>query len=744
MNNKRNLLREIDFTNIYRKYKNEHIAIREAMCLKAQFPAILDDIEEDDRFAGRISPGSVGFSIEEGNNVGYYFKADEIMEEINSSDADPSYQKQLQELLEFWQTENTNYKVRKAYPRELTKALPSDNWQTEAGIAFPLYRMAGVNLNYKKLLNLGLTGLLEEVGKCRDRALQNNGDADLFQGMIIALKLVEEVCLYYSEQAGKLSAQTKNDKEKEELNKMADLLKKISCSKPETLREAIQLFWLYTLLSGARNYGRMDIYLGDFYINDLKRGILTEKEALVLLESLWRLMADRQTIYNGRIIIGGKGRPNEENADKFALLAIEATRRVKAQEPQLSLRFYDDMNPELMERALLSIGEGRTFPILYNDDVNIPAVKVAFQVNEKEALQYLPFGCGEYVLDHRSFGTPNGVINLLKALEITLHNGVDPISGKRMGIQTGEFKDFHSFEELFNAYKKQVEYYVDKLAKQEELEYKVVAETAPCLYLTMLYDDCLEKGKPVFNGGIRYLGGTLETYGNTNTADSLIAIKKLVYENKVITQDELLQALDNNFNNYPETKELLIKAPKYGNDNIEADDMAQIIHNHICKTKKMKNNSTILDSYLVVVINNNANTILGRRTAASADGRKLGTPMANGNAPSSGMDNSGLTAMLNSLVKLDAAIHAGVVQNIKFSKKTYLESFDKVKTLLDVYFKKGGTQAMITVVGRDDLENAIKKPEEYKDLYVRVGGFTARFIELDRDVQQEILERTLY
>ena len=285
----------------------------------------------------------------------------------------------------------------------------------------------------------------------------------------------------------------------------------------------MQLFWLYSIVGDIRNHGRMDVYLGTFLARDLASGRLDEDEALRLLQSLWRLMAARNTRVHNRVIVGGRGRPNEADADRFALLAMEATRTVLEVEPQLSLRFYEGQHPALMQKALDVIGEGRTYPILYNDDVNIPAVQKAFGFEREEAEQYAPYGCGEYILEHRSFGTPSGVINLLKALEVTLHDGVDPLGDQRMGLALGALRDFDSFEDLWQAYARQVEHYVGIMAEQEVLEYEVAGKQAAFLYLSMLYDDCMERGKAIFSGGIRYLGGTLETYGNTNVADSLVA-----------------------------------------------------------------------------------------------------------------------------------------------------------------------------------------------------------------------------
>ena len=529
-----------------------------------------------------------------------------------------------------------------------------------------------------------------------------------------------------------------------ELETMARALRNIASERPETLREAIQLSWLYTILSGSLNYGRMDVYLGDFLARDLEKGTLSVSGAQELVNSYWKLMADRRTTWNGRVILGGVGRRNEKNADRFALLAMEASRAVKEAEPQLSLRFYKGIDESLMEKALAVIGEGRTYPILYNDDVNVEAVAKAFRISHEEAEQYVPFGCGEYVIDHQSFGTPSGIINLLDVLEITLHNGIEPMTGKEAGIKTGVLERFETFEQLFAAYKRQVEYFVSALAKQEKIECQVAGKTAPFLFLSMLYDDCLERGKGIFAGGVRYLGGTLETYGNINTANSLLAIREAVYEKKLLTLEKLVEILDKNFEGYEKERRLLLDMPKYGNDDGAADGMAVRVHEHICRAVRDQADRVGLHSYLVVMINNSANTTMGAFTAASADGRRKYEFMANANNPVGGSDKTGLTAMLNSLVKLNPAIHAGAVQNIRLSPELFRDGHAAVKSILKTYFENGGTQAMITVVNKSDLEKAMREPEKYAHIFVRVGGFSARFVELDRSVQLEILSRTQY
>lgn len=749
---KKDLSLEIKFTEVYKQYEHEHPAIREAKCLAVLFPETLADIKDGDLFAGRnlkLEWGGVGFSPDitiysNPHGMGYFYREDVFKKELDKPGLSPEYREKLLELMEFWRKENTTYKVKQTFTERIRKALPSDSFAGDVGVGFPLYRMTGAYEDFEKLVSLGIPGLYEEVEHFRSKAEKENGDLKFYEGMKLALDIFRDSCIYYRNQAFALAEKASDQAWKKELIQMAEVLGKNAVSKPETFREAIQLTWLYTILAGVMDYGRMDVYLGDFLAADLEKGLIDEAYALKLLQSLWTLMAVRKTVYHGRVVIGGKGRRNEENADRFAMLSMEASRTVKAIEPQLTLRFYNGMNPQLMEKAYEVIGEGRTYPMLYNDDVNIKAVMDAFRVDEKEAEQYMPFGCGEYIIDHKSFGSPNGVINLLKALEVTLYNGKELIYGRDMGLKLGEFKNFKTFDEFYAAFKEQVKFYIEILAEQEALEYKSIGEITPFLYMSMLYDDCLERGKGMFSDGIKYLGGTLESYGNTNTVDSLAAIRELVFDKKLITPERLLEALEANFEGYDAERKLMLDAPKYGNDNEFVDSLAVDLHNFVCNTIRDQAERVGLHSYLCVIINNSANTYLGNWTGASADGRKARVFMANGNNPQGGADKNGVTAMLNSLVKLDTSIHAGAVQNMKFSRDTFNRHREQVKALLGTYFDNGGAQAMITVLNRSDLEKAMVEPQNYQDIFVRVGGFSARFVELERSVQEEILSRTMY
>ena len=734
---------ELAFTRTYRECKEADPFARELQCLGVLFPAILLPIEPGDMLAGRIQYPLVGFSAE-AMGLGYYCRESEIREVLRLAAMSREESREVEDMLEFWKSENTQARTRAAYPRAVAEALPSDNWTVESGIAFPLYRMAGTVPDYGRLLRLGIPGLRRELQQRITDARMEPEESRLLRHLQGAVDILENACQHYASEAEFQVTQATDAATKEQLHRISQCFTRLHDAPPASFRDALQLFWLYVLLSGSWNYGRMDVYMGPYLARDLDAGSLQEGEALELLQSLWRLMNAYSNQYNNRVFIGGMGRDNPAEADRFALLALEASRTLPLNQPQLSLRFYEGQNPALMAQAITSLGEGRTFPLLYNDDVNVSAVAKAFQVSDDEALQYVPFGCGEYVLDHRGVGTPNGLINLMKCLEVTLHGGVDPVTGRALGIATGEAQALQTFEQLWAAYCRQVEYHVTALALQEKIEYEVAGETSPFLMLSLLYDDCLERGRAIFKGGVRYLGGTLEAYGNINASDSLVALKKWVYDERRYTLQQVVAACDADFLGYEMLRADLQRAPKFGNDDDEADGMAQQVHNHVCHVAMAQAAKVGLDSYLVVIINNWVNALFGKTTAASPDGRLVGETLANAINPSPGMDRSGITAFLNSLAKLDPNIHAGAVQNMKFAKSLFTRHRVKLEALLAGYFRQGGTQAMITVVSRGDLEAAMREPGKWGHLMVRVGGFSARFIDLPHEAQLDVLHRTLY
>lgn len=766
---------EFAFTEAYRQHRHDHPALREAHCLQAMFPAAFAPIESGDLFAGRLyaTPGvgkpfhehagyarpwtvtpwnitTVGFTaLRPGwaQEVCYYADEQLLRRKIAEVQPDAAVVRRLEtEVLAFWREENSAGRLRRAYPPRLQQALLFDAYSElqNAHPAFPLYRMTGPMLAFDRLVEKGLPGLRRDVEQRLANVQQAGGDAQFLTALLMAIDLVADCARYFAVQARGLMDGAE-PVWREDLRRLAESLERLPVAAPASFHEAIQLILLYGNIACAYSWGRLDVALGPILTSELDSGRLTEAEALRQLCACWQLIADCGAPFDNRVIIGGRGRPDEGAADRFALLAIEATRAVLEPLPQLSLRFYEGQNPALLERAYTAIGEGRSFPMLYNDDVNIPSVARAFGVSTEAAEQYCPYGCGEYVLWKTGFGTPSGVFNISKILETVLRHGREPVSGRTVGLPRGHLRDFATFDDLFAAFADNVRYWIEILAEQQKLEYDFVGQEAAFLHFSLLYDDCLERGQGLFNGGLRHLGGTLESYGQINAADSLTAIQKWVFQERRLTADRLMEALEANFEGYGDVRTLLLAAPKYGNDQAEADAMQARVHELICRTTREQAARVGLDSYLIVIINNMANTVFGRQTMATADGRLAGASLANGNNPTQGMDRSGLTAFLNSLVRLDPSLHAGAVQNMKFGPELFSPALrPKMEQLLDGYFAKGGSQAMITVVNHGHLEAALAEPAKFPNLIVRVGGFSARFIELPRDVQEEIVRRTLH
>ncbi len=736
-----------EFTSTYQSFSQEDIEYREAACVNVQLKGRVRPIHSGDIFAGRMDQMPISFTPQsKGTGLGYCIHPDIDKMLISKTELTSESRRVLEQILVFWQQEGSVYKSRRKMPDKVKQVILSELYYLESGVAFSLYRMSGVQMDYHKLVKLGLPGLRDEIARYK---LQFAGEAKattLYSAMESVLDSFADLCLFYSRQAKAMAQNSSNKKEVKELLDMAQVLENIRSKAPETFREGLQLVYLYNKFDGAKNYGRMDDYLADLYHDDLASGRIDEVEAIRLLSGIWRLMISRNNRYDTRVIIGGLGRHNESRANEVAMLIMETTRHVADIVPQLALRFHKDQDPDLYARGLDVLASGSTYPMLYNDEVNVPSAQKAFDVAYEEAIHVIQYGCGEYVLNHRSVGTPSGVINLLQALLVTMNRGIDPSTGKTMGMPMErylKYGNFEHFEDLFNAYKEQIEYHVGPLALQEYMEYVHASEDNAYLSSSILMDDCIQRGKAIYGGGIRHLGGTLETYGNSNTADSLLAIRALVYEQGSFSMEHLIKMLLADFEGYDLERKMLLECPKYGNDDDLADQMLQEVHKHICNFTRKQAAETGLDSYLVVIINNDANTIMGGFTGASPDGRKAFTHLNPGNNPSGGADKCGVTSFLNSMAKPDTAIHAGAVQNMKFSKEVMTGHRNMFEILLETYFENGGAQAMLTVTSRGELEDAMRHPENYQNLIVRVGGFSERFVNLPPETQREVLSRTL-
>lgn len=752
----------IRFTERYQATEELNKTARELACLKTLLPEALLGPEHNDLFAGRMAIPLAGFTNlvypeqDPSDAVGYYYdhhRAVRIVREHQLQDTELG--RQMENLSKVWKN-NTSYRhINDAMDAPMRMALPSRKYPDESAVAHRLYRIASPSPDYSPLLEHGVKGFQQQLVRSMETA--DEAGIEFLQGGVAYLDLFLSCMEAYRVEFGALAAREQDLSRRRELNRVAQAMEALAERKPETFFEAIQLVHLYTVCGFTCNaFGRLDDLYGPFLVRDLENHTLTEEEATRLLTSYWQLIDERFS--NSRLTIGGVGRKHPAEADVFCRVALEATRRYYSGglrevryaplqgclSPQVALRLSQETPQALRAQALDVIETGATFPLLYNDEVNVPAVANAFRISEEDARQYTFFDCGEYIIHAKSIGTPSCIINLPKALEVALHDGIDPRNGERRGPPNPGGPDFDSFEAVWEAYTHQAEFTTHQCARFQKLVFDTLNSEASFVAMSLLMPGCLAANRGILDGGCEMLGGTYETYGNITAGDSLFAIQKAVYENGLVSIEQLIEQMDADFAGRPDLKKDLLALPKFGNDLDEVDAMAQRVSEHICTFTRNQADVVGLHHYLVVAINNSANVAVGRHVNATADGRASGTPVSNGHTPTPGMDRDGITALFNSILKMSPMLHAGAVHNLRFSRRTLQEHRKQVEALLDSYFSRGGTQCMITVTSREELEDALAHPENYRHLMVRCGGYSAVFVDLPPDIQREIVNRNAY
>ena len=720
-----------EYTSTHKKYSANDKSKREIECLKVLYKSLFRSIESNDLLAGRLDFLPIGFgSVTSIGGVGHYCVFHKLRALKDQLDQSEAYR--VDNLYNYW----VDHDVKADYCNDVL----TEEIGRFIDCKYPMMataRLSGMMLDYTKLLDLGLNGLIDLLNsKESNEFIEASKEAiELLKTVIRDQKLLVLKAMENASEARVI-----------ELKKMYDNLDYIIENKPSTFHQAIQLFWLYALCAGAINYGRMDIVLGPYLKHDIDNNIITEEEGYDIIKSLWLMIENRRTTVNGRIIVGGYGRKDEAAADLFAKLCLRVCKDTRYVEPQFTLRFNKETSKEIMDMAYDCIASGATYPTLYNDDVNVPAVEYAMRVKREIAEQWVPFGCGEFVIQGKSIGTPNVLLNLAKMLQMTLNKGYDPMDNvKRVGnIEVPDLKEYKTFEQLYDKYKEILEYYYELSIKAQLHSYTVMNKHVSFLFNSILMDDCIGRGKALLDGGVEIIGGTNETYANINSSDSLYAIKTLVYDQKKYTLKEINDAALNDFEGYEALRKDLLNVPKYGNDHKECDELANDLYEHVAKGIRQKGIDNGMDYFLIVISNNQTNTDWGKETHATYDGRKKGVFTNPANNPQGGAAKNGPTATLNSLCKFNAKYHGGSVQNIKFTPRMMKDESIKVKSLFKTYFNKGGCQLMVTVVDHGVLEDAQKHPEKYPDLIVRVAGYSAVFVNLSKDIQDELLSRELY
>uniref|UniRef100_UPI0027298EB4 pyruvate formate lyase family protein n=1 Tax=uncultured Faecalibaculum sp. TaxID=1729681 RepID=UPI0027298EB4 len=395
------------YTRVYRENLSEDKAIREVRCLSVIYPDLFRHLEPGDLTAGRLDFLPIGFGcVTSVGGVGHYCVFHKLRGLKNELPEDQWHR--VDALYDFWQ----EHDLKTLYCQDVLDETVTGRFIDCAYPYMATARLSGMMLDYGKLMRLGVPGMKEEI---RSRLVLDPDNAYL-QASLEMMDLFEQV-IHAQQQ---LVTESREVPESAKARMIQDLAA-IEQAAPATFRQALQLFWLYALCAGCINYGRLDIILGPYLKADIDAGIETEESAQEVLESLWMLIENRRTTVNGRIIVGGRGRPDPEAADLFAKICLRVVKKLRCVEPQFTFRFDSRTDPVLKDMAYECIAAGATYPTLYNDDVNIPAVQYAMRVDRKTAEQYLPFGCGEFVIQGQSVGTPNTLLNMVKVLQIAMN-----------------------------------------------------------------------------------------------------------------------------------------------------------------------------------------------------------------------------------------------------------------------------------------------------------------------------------
>ena len=725
------LLQEaMDFTHAYQR--DSDLVMREVNCLKAQFPAILLPIAAEDLFVGYYREPLVGYRYSWDNEkscTGYYAdipQLEEIAADTQLSEEDRACAAQL---LEFWRENRTMAKIQKTFPELVERDL--------FRVAEIYIRLSEINLDFDMLLQLGLPGLREEIGKmyAQDGKPARKGELEV-------LDLMAEILQQYADQA-KVLAQTAEPVRCKQLQRMAEMLQSLTERAPDSFYAALQLAHLVVMMTGVDNFARMDVYMGDFLVKDLEAGVLSREEALEILVNLYDRWADLFPT-SGRIIIGGQGRRNAKNADQMALLLLDAAKVVHKSAPTLCLRLYDGMDPVLWEKACDDLEAGCSYPLLYNDVVNIPGRMRAHRVSRSEAEQYIMSNCGEYGIWGHSIHSPNAAISYAKLLELALFNGVDQENGQQIGLQTGDAAQFTSFEMLLEAFQKQATYFIERTAQCLPRIYEGAAMDSNNLLESMLHHNSFEEGVGIL-AGAQYRIIDIETHAIVLVADSLLAVRKVVFEDRKMTMQHLLDALKANFAGYEKERAWLLHAPKFGNNHPEADAMARKISDFIYETTCAQADKLKVHASTASQITVDGYVIYGKNVGATPDGRLAGQPLTNSMNPTNGCDRSGITALLWSMAGVDSSLSGGQVAHLKLAPDAFGEKKRAATTaMLAAYFEAGGGEISIYTVRQEDLIDALEHPEKHQNLMVRIGGYNARFVTLSRELQEEMIARNAY
>ena len=718
---------------------------------------------------------------------------------------------ELKEADKYWKGKTTSELATSYMAPEAIKAI-------EHNIFTPgnyFYNGVGhVTVKYWEVLETGFEGIMEKAQKELDGCSVGDGNyarkSHFLEAVILSCKAVIDYAGRYAKLAQEMAAQTSDPVRKQELFVIAENCSRVPAKGAQNFYEACQSFWFVQQLlqmesSGhSISPGRFDQYMYPYYKKDMEAGTITREFAQELMDCIWVKLNDLNKCRDAasaegfagyslfqNLIAGGQNKEGEDVTNDLSVMCIQASMHVHLPAPSLSVRVWNGSPHECRIKAAELTRTGIGLPAYYNDEVIIPALQNR-GLSLEDAREYNIIGCVEPQKAGKTEGWHDAAFfNMCRPLELVFSNGMD--KGEMVGIPTGDVTQMKTFDEFFDAYKKQMEYCISLLVNADNAIDVAHAERCPLPFLSCMIDDCLKEGKSVQEGGAVYNFTGPQGFGIANMADGLFAIRKLVYEDKKVSMKELKEALAWNYDKgldaqsagdmtemimkamqkagrnvdastaegllktfmgmkpgeqktqrFKEIHDMIDEVPKFGNDIPEVDYFAREVAYTYSKPLQKYNNPRG-GKFQAGLYPVSANVPLGGQTGATPDGRYAHTPVADGVSPSAGKDVKGPTAAATSVSRLDHFIVSnGTLFNQKFhpSALSGREGLEKFVALIRGYFDQKGMHMQFNVVDRQTLLDAQEHPEKYKHLVVRVAGYSALFTTLSRSLQDDIIRRT--
>ena len=657
--------------------------------------------------------------------------------------------------------------------RELIFREMTEEWKAayEAGVftEFMEQRSPGHTVLDGKIYRKGMLDFIREIDQALARLdYLNDPDAYARQEELKAMRVCAEALIRfaarYAALARRLAEQTDDPRRRQELERIAEVCSHVPAHAPRDFWEALQYYWFVHLgvtieLNpwDAFSPGKLDQHLYPFYKQGIEEGALTREQAQELLQCLWvkfnnqpappkvGVTAAESGTYTdfAQINLGGIRDDGSDGVNEVTYLILDVVEEMRLVQPSASIHVSIKNPDRFIERAGRIIRTGFGQPSVFSSDVVVQEL-LRQGKTILDARQGGTSGC----VETGAFGKENynltGYLNMPKILELTLNNGVDPRTGRRIGLETGDPEQFQSFDELFQAYTRQLRYFVDVKIRGNNVIERLYARYMPAPFLSLLIDDCIAKGKDYHDGGARYNTSYIQGVGLGTMADALTAIQYHVFDQRTFTMGDLLQALGDDFRGHEAMRlQLLNRTPRYGNDDDRADaNMVRTFEAYYQAIDGRPN--TRGGHYCINLLPTTVHVYFGSVTGATPDGRRAGTPLSEGISPVQGADRRGPTAVIRSVAKMDHVRTGGTLLNQKLTPQLLRtdEDLRNLVHLIRTYFALGGHHIQFNVVSADTLRAAQANPEAYRDLIVRVAGYSDYFCDLSRALQDEIIART--